>query len=84
MIFKRKKSILNKILDHYPSLFEQWERKCFNDGSIDEITYTKDNITNIAQTKMQEINRTIEQTNAELENSNNFLKKLSNAGMTTF
>lgn len=54
MIFKRTKSILNKILDHYTSLFERWERKCFNDGSIDEITYTKDNMQVIFQEDLRE------------------------------
>ena len=48
MIFKRTKSVLNKILDNYTSLFEQWEKKYFNDGSIDEITYVKNNMKIIA------------------------------------
>lgn len=41
MFFIRRKSILNKILDNYTSLFEQWEKEYFNDGRIDEITYSK-------------------------------------------
>ncbi len=54
MIFKRTKSILNKILDNYTSLFEQWEKKYFNDGSIDEITYVKDNMKIIFQEDLRE------------------------------
>lgn len=41
LFFIRRKSILNKILDSYTLLFEQWEKECFNDGCIEEITYSK-------------------------------------------
>ena len=54
MIFKRTKSILNKILDNYTSLFEQWKKNFFNDGSIDEITYVKDNMKIIFQEDLRE------------------------------
>lgn len=54
MIFKRTKSILTKILDNYTSLFEQWGKKYFNDGSIDEITYVKDNMKIIFQEDLRE------------------------------
>ena len=54
MIFKRKKSILNKILDDYTSLFEQWKKNSFNDSSIDEITYVKDNMTIVFQEDLRE------------------------------
>ena len=54
MIFRRIKSILTKILDNYTSLFEQWEKKYFNDGSIDEITYVKDNMKIIFQEDLRD------------------------------
>ena len=54
MIFKRKKSILNKVLDNYIALFVLWEKKCFNDSSIDEITYVKDNMKIIFQEDLRE------------------------------
>ncbi len=54
MIFKKTKSTLNKILDNYDSLFEKWEKKSFNDGSIDEIAYVKDNIKIIFQEDLRE------------------------------
>lgn len=54
MFFIRRKSFLNKILDNYASLFEQWEKECFNDGCIDEITYSKDNMKIIFQEDLRE------------------------------
>ena len=36
MFFKKKKSILNIVLDAYNSLFELWKKESFNDGSIDD------------------------------------------------
>jgi hypothetical protein len=54
MFFKKKKSILNIVLDAYNSLFEMWKKESFNDGSIDEIAYVKDNIKIIFQEDLRE------------------------------
>lgn len=54
MFFGKKKTILNEILNNYNSLFEMWKRESFNDGSIDEITYVKDNMKIIFQEDLRE------------------------------
>ena len=54
MFFNGNKSILNKILNNYNPLFEMWERKSFNDGSVNEITFKKDNIKIIFEEDLRE------------------------------
>ncbi len=54
MIFKKPKSILNKVLDSYNSLFETWKKESFNSDTIDEILYTKDNIKIVFQEDLRE------------------------------
>lgn len=54
MFFNKKNSVLNIILNNYNSVFEMWERESFNDGSIDEISFKKDNIKIIFQEDLRE------------------------------
>ena len=54
MFFNKKISKLNKILNNYNVLFEMWKRESFNDDSIDEISFEKDNIKIIFEEDLRE------------------------------
>lgn len=54
MFFNKKNSTLNKILNMYLSSFNNWERKRFNDGSIDEVVFENDNIKIIFSEDLRE------------------------------
>lgn len=54
MFFGKKRSTLNKILDDYTSLFNNWERESFNDGLVDEIIFQNDNTKIIFQEELRE------------------------------
>lgn len=54
VFFRKRKSTLTKILDDYDSLFETWEKESFHDGSVDEISYVKNNIKIVFQEDLRE------------------------------
>lgn len=54
MVFNKKSSLLNRILNEHISLFNNWERELFNDGSIDEVIFKNDNKKIVFQEDLRE------------------------------
>lgn len=54
MIFYKNNSILNQNLKKYESLFKDWDKDSFNDGSIDEIAFRKGDVKIVFQEDLRE------------------------------
>lgn len=54
MLFKKIKSPLQEAVNQHEHLIKDWAKECFNDGSIEEITYEKDEIKIIFQEDLRE------------------------------
>ena len=54
MLLKKLKSPLQKALKKHEHLMKEWAKDSFNDGSIEEITYTKEKIKIIFQEDLRE------------------------------
>lgn len=53
-MFFKKMSTLEKVLNDYNLLFKTWKKESFKDDSIDEITYSKNNIKFVFQEDLRE------------------------------